>query len=74
MSDFLELHRGDLTFEELYISIMGFPCGSAGEESTGVLQVEPRETWVRSLDSEDLLEKGTATHSNILAWRILRTV
>ena len=29
-----------------------------------------RETWVRSLNWEDLLEKGMATHSNILAWRI----
>ena len=28
------------------------------------------ETWVRSLDGEDPLEKGMATHSNILAWRI----
>ena len=28
------------------------------------------ETWVRSLVWEDSLEKGTATHSNILAWRI----
>ena len=28
------------------------------------------ETWVRSLSWEDSLEKGTATHSNILAWRI----
>ena len=28
------------------------------------------ETWVRSLGWEDLLEKGTATHSSILAWRI----
>ena len=28
------------------------------------------ETWVRSLGWEDPLEKGTATHSNILAWRI----
>ena len=28
------------------------------------------ETWVRSLDWEDLLEKGKATHSSILAWRI----
>ena len=26
--------------------------------------------WVRSLGWEDLLEKGTATHSSILAWRI----
>ena len=33
-----------------------------------------RETWVRSLGREDLLEKGKATHSGILAWRILWTV
>ena len=29
-----------------------------------------RETWVRSLGPEDLLEKETATHFSILAWRI----
>ena len=29
-----------------------------------------REAWVRSLGWEDTLEKGTATHSSILAWRI----
>ena len=28
------------------------------------------ETWIRSLDWEDPLEKGKATHSSILAWRI----
>ena len=28
------------------------------------------ETWVWSLGWEDLLEKGMATHSGILAWRI----
>ena len=33
-----------------------------------------QETWVRSLGSEDPLEKGKATHSSILAWRIPRTV
>ena len=26
--------------------------------------------WVRSLDQEDPLEEGMATHSNILAWRV----
>ena len=31
------------------------------------------ETWVRSLDQQDFLEKGMATHSRILAWRIPRT-
>ena len=29
-----------------------------------------RETWVRSLCWEDPLEKGMASHSSILAWRI----
>ena len=29
-----------------------------------------QETWVRFLGWEDPLEKGTATHSSILAWRI----
>ena len=29
-----------------------------------------RETWARSLSWEDPLEKGKATHSSILAWRI----
>ena len=32
-----------------------------------------RETWVPSLGCEDPLEKGMATHSSILAWRIPRT-
>ena len=32
------------------------------------------ETWVRSLGWEDPLEKGTAIHSSILAWRIPWTV
>ena len=29
-----------------------------------------QETWVQSLGGEDPLEKGTATRSSILAWRI----
>ena len=33
-----------------------------------------RATWVRPLVWEDPPEKGKATHSSILAWRILRTV
>ena len=34
---------------------------------------EMRETWVCSLGQEDPLEEGMATHSTILAWRILWT-
>ena len=33
-----------------------------------------RETWVQSLGWEDPLEKGKATHSSILVWRIPWTV
>ena len=88
-----------------FIYLWGFPCGSAGKESTCnagepssisgsgrssgegigypiqyssaslVTQLVKnlpamRETWVQSLGWEDPLEKGTATHSSILAWRI----
>ena len=33
-----------------------------------------RETWVQSLGWKDALEKGEATHSSMLAWRIPWTV
>ena len=32
-----------------------------------------QKTWVQSLDWDDPLEKGMATHSSILAWRVLWT-
>ena len=32
-----------------------------------------QEIWVRFLDQEDPLEKGVATQSSILVWRILWT-
>ena len=32
-----------------------------------------RETWVQSLDQEDPLEKGMATQSSTVAWRIPQT-
>ena len=43
----------------------GFPGGSV-VKNPPVMQ----ETWVRSLGWEDLLEKGMATHSSSLAWRV----
>ena len=45
-----------------------FPGGSDCKESAAM-----QETWVQSLGWEDPLEKEMATHSNILAWRILWT-
>ena len=47
---------------------LGSPCGSSGKEyacNTGDL-----ETWVWSLGREAPLEKGKATYSSVLAWRI----
>ena len=55
-----------MVFKPIYLSI-GFPGGSDGKESA------MQETWVPSLGQEDPLEKGMATHSSILAWRIPRT-
>ena len=47
---------------------MGFPGGSVVKNLPAMQ--ETKETWVRSLGQEDLLEEGMATHSSILAWRI----
>ena len=47
---------------------MGLPGDSAGKNTLAMQ--ESQETWVRSLGQEDPLEKGMATHSSILAWRI----
>ena len=42
-----------------------YPGSSDGKESTAI-----QETQVQSLGQEDPLEKGMATHSSILTWRI----
>ena len=34
---------------------------------------ETQEMWVQSLGGEDPVEEEMATHSNILAWKILWT-
>ena len=44
---------------------LGFPGGSDGKNLPAM-----QETWVRFLSWEYPLEKGMATHSSILAWRI----
>jgi len=49
--------------------LWGFPCGSAGKESTyNAGDLGLIAGW------EDPLEKGKATHSSVLAWRIPWTV
>ena len=44
---------------------MGFPLGSVIKNLPAM-----QENQVLSLGQEDPLEKGVATHSSILAWRI----
>ena len=46
----------------------GFPGDASGKKPA--CQCRRCTTWVRSLGQEDSLEKGMATHSSILAWRI----
>ena len=56
---------------------IGCPLQYAGAFLVAQLVKNPLamwETWVWSLGWEDPLEKGTATHSSILAWRIQWTV
>ena len=48
---------------------LGFPCGSAGKESPAMW-----ETWAQSLGWEEPLDKGKATRSSILVYRIPWTV
>ena len=49
----------------------GLPSGAVAESLPAHARDEMQETGLRSLGQEDPLEKGMATHSRILAWRIL---
>ena len=48
--------------------MVGFPSGSVVKHLPAVQ--ETQETWVPSLGWKDPLEKGVATHSSILGWKI----
>ena len=45
-----------------------------GNGKETVCQCRRQKRWVWSLGLEDPLEEGVATHSGILAWRILRSL
>ena len=56
---------------------IGYPLQYAWASLAAQLVKNPPAIWetgVRSLGWEDLLEKGKATHSSILAWRLPWTV
>ena len=53
--------------QKYFVKYCGFPGGLDGNELEWTVM---QETQVWSLGQEDPLEKGVATHSSILAWRI----
>ena len=59
-----------LVFEQVIVinDLKGFPGGLVVKNSPAMQ--EPHETRVQSLGREDILEKGMATLSSFLAWRI----
>ena len=57
-----------ISFENIFVLILGFPGGSVVKNPPAVQ--ETQKIGVRSRGQEDPLEEGTATHSSILAWRI----
>ena len=54
-----------LNFRGVYLRNVWLPWWLSGKDLPAM-----QETWVRSLCWEDPLEKGMASHSGILAWRI----
>ena len=53
----------------VYSSTWGSPSQTLVVKNPPTVQ-DLQETWVRFLGGEDPLQKGIATHSSILAWKI----
>ena len=49
---------------------MKWASPGSSEVKNPLAMQEMQETWVRSLDREDSLEEGMATHSGILAGKV----
>ena len=67
------LHRVGHDWSDLAAAVLsyeGFPGGASGKEPA--CQCRRQEMWVQSLSGDYPLEEGMATHSSILAWRIIR--
>ena len=61
---------GLFTFYCLFLSDNLFNLWTSLVAQVGKNPPAMQETWVRSLGWKDPLEKGMATHSGILVWRI----
>ena len=60
---------------DFYFLSNAFGCTSVSLGASLVVQMVKnlpamQDTWVQSLDREDLMEEEMATHSSILAWKI----
>ena len=64
---YMKYKRGQLLNNSSLTHFRHHPASQSVKNLPTELQ---EETWVQSLDLEDSLEKGMATHSSILAWRI----
>ena len=62
------VHRSGFFIIAVWGRRKDFPHGSVVKNSPAMQ--EPKEMWARSLGQEDPLEKGMATYSSTLAWRI----
>ena len=54
-----------LNCNDYTVAMWGCPGGLVAK-----IRLPMKETWVQYLGGEDPLEKGMATHSSILAWKI----
>ena len=57
-----------MNIKGLELLFIGFPGGTVIKNPPA--RQETQEMWVQSLDQEDPLKEGMATHSSILAWKI----
>ena len=63
------VHLYHFFLDSIYKGIWASPVAQLAKNRSAI-----QETWVQSLGWEDPLEKGTATHFSILAWRIPWTI
>ena len=63
-----------LSYVNFHISLLAISIGASLVAQLVKNLPATQETWVQSLGWEDPLEKGMATDSSILAWRIPWTI
>ena len=70
--DYCAWVRGPIWFDKFQMLLLNYRASLIAKLVKNLPAMQ--ETWVQSLGWKDPLEKGKATHSSILAWRIPWTV